>query len=258
MGRLEGHTALITGAAGGLGRALVRGFLCEGARVYLSDVDGAGLESCISELEDEGAAVSGAAADISKPREAQQMVDGAIRALGRISVLVNNAGVSGTRSLWELTEADWDQVLNVNVKGTFFVLQAVARHMAEHGGGSIVNIASVAGRAGRPTLMHYAASKAAVISMTRSAALAVADRGIRVNAIAPGMIDTEMLHRLRTSWNAQPNAPETPEQPAVNKVPLGRVAQPRDLVGTAIYLAGSDSAYVTGQTINVCGGLVLS
>ncbi|MCX6620376.1 MAG: SDR family oxidoreductase [Acidobacteria bacterium] len=172
-----------------------------------------------------------------------------------VNVLVNNAAISETKSIWDITEADWDRMLQVNVKALFLLLQALSRHMASQGGGSIINIASVAGRGGRPMLLHYAASKAAVISITRSAALALAPLNVRVNAIAPGMIDTGMLHGLQQQWKERAGNQSVPTASAI---PIGRVAQPEDLVGTAIFLAGKESAYMTGQTLNVCGGLVLS
>jgi NAD(P)-dependent dehydrogenase (short-subunit alcohol dehydrogenase family) len=139
------------------------------------------------------------------------------------------------------------------------MLQAVAQHMVSSGGGSIINVASVAGRVGRPSLIHYAASKAAVISVTRSCALALAPQGVRVNAIAPGMIDTSMLQSLLDSLKQIPEAASAAGKvPFAGNIPLGRVAQPEDIVGAAIFLASSESGYVTGQTFNVDGGIVLS
>ncbi|MEO6964719.1 MAG: SDR family oxidoreductase, partial [Acidobacteriaceae bacterium] len=171
-------------------------------------------------------------------------------------VLVNNAGVAWAKSFWDLTEEDWDLILGVNVKALFFTLQATARRMMEHGG-TIINIASIAGRLPRPTLMHYAASKAAVISITRSAALALADHNIRVNAVAPGMIDTEMLHSLQSDLQkASPGS--AAGQPGVDIVPLRRIAQPEEIAQAVLYLASDASAYITGQTLNVCGGISMN
>lgn len=259
MGKLDGQVALITGAAGGLGQALAEGFVREGCHLFLSDLESPKLSRVIDHLRSRGATVQGAPADLRSCEQTRAVVERAIKEYGHLDVLVNNAAVSSMRSLWELTEHDWNKVLDVNVKGLFFALQSTARHMAERGGGSIINIASVAGRVGRPTLLHYAASKAAVISITRSAALALAKERVRVNAIAPGMIDTEMLHDLQSAWNEiSPGEDKSANHPSPNKVPLGRVAKPEDIVPTAVYLASRDSEYMTGQTLNVCGGLVMS
>lgn len=259
MGKLEGQVALITGAAGGLGQSLADGFGREGCRLFLSDLDAPRLSRVIDHLRGQGAAVRGVPADLRSCDQTTGLVERVIQEFGHINILVNNAAVSSMRSLWDLTERDWDEVLDVNVKGLFFTLQSAARHMAERGSGSIINIASVAGRVGRPTLLHYAASKAAVISITRSAALALAKQRVRVNAIAPGMIDTEMLHDLQSAWNNMLTAEDkSGHDPSPDKVPLGRVAKPQDIVATAIYLASRDSEYMTGQTLNVCGGLVMS
>jgi NAD(P)-dependent dehydrogenase (short-subunit alcohol dehydrogenase family) len=259
MNRLDRQVVLITGATGGLGRALSEGFAREGCQLFVSDLDKGQVEGLVEELRHQGTEAAGSAFDLRQVDQSRSMVEHAIKAYGRIDILVNNAGVASTKSIWDLTEDDWDSVFDVNVKSLFFVLQSVARHMVNGGGGSIINIASVAGRAGRPMLLHYAASKAAVISITRSAALALANQRVRVNAIAPGMIDTELLHALQSAYEETAgNGNSMLHNPSVDKVPLGRIAQPGDIVGTAIYLASHDSEYTTGQTINVCGGLVMS
>jgi NAD(P)-dependent dehydrogenase (short-subunit alcohol dehydrogenase family) len=255
MGRLDGSTAMITGACGGLGRALCHGFARQGANLFLTDVDQGAVRRLVDELRPLGVEVDGAAADLRDSAAISRLASAASDAFPHVNVLVNNAGISQTRSIWDITEADWDSVLSVNVKGPFLLLQALARHMVSNGGGSIINIASVAGRGGRPMLLTYAASKAAVISITRSAALALAPHKVRVNAIAPGMMDTEMLHALQQEWKERAGNQPVPTPSAI---PIGRVAQPEDLVGTAVFLASEESAYMTGQTLNVCGGLVLS
>jgi len=259
MGKLEGKVALITGAAGGLGQSLAEGFVREGCSLFLSDLESPKLSRVVEHLRSRGATVRGAPADLRSCEQTRAVVERAVHEYGQLDVLVNNAAVSSMRPLMKLTERDWNEVLDVNVKGLFFALQTAARHMAERGGGSIINIASVAGRVGRPTLLHYAASKAAVISITRSAALALAKEQVRVNSIAPGMIDTEMLHDLQSAWNGISAADDKGTiHPSPDKVPLGRVAKPEDIVATAVYLASRDSEYMTGQTLNVCGGLVMS
>jgi NAD(P)-dependent dehydrogenase (short-subunit alcohol dehydrogenase family) len=259
MGRLESKVSLITGAAGGLGRSLVAAFAAEGSNLFLCDINKSGMEQAISEFQSQNGKVSGLACDLSIAEQAQSMVNKALQIYGHIDVLVNNAGVASTKTLWDLSDSDWNEVLGVNVKGLFFVLQATAKSMASNRTGSIINIASVAGRVGRPTLIHYAASKAAVISITRSCALALASYNVRVNAIAPGMIDTSMLKELSSAWARTSETTGLGKQlPPAQTVPLGRVAHPEEIVGTAVYLASGESQYVTGQTFNVCGGIVMS
>ncbi len=256
MGGVNGRVVFITGAAGGLGKVLAHDFAQAGWSLFLTDKNEERLASSIEELGKAGVQVAGAPMDLSTASAAQAISDKAFHAYGRIDSLVNNAGVSRAKSFWDLTEVDWDVVLNVNVKALFFTLQATAKYMLERGG-SIINIASVAGRLPRPNLMHYAASKAAVISITRSAALALASHNIRVNAVAPGMMDTEMLQALRSDLE-KASALSTGGQPNVSMVPLGRIAQPEEIAPTVLYLAGDASAYITGQTVNVCGGISMN
>jgi NAD(P)-dependent dehydrogenase (short-subunit alcohol dehydrogenase family) len=249
--------ALITGAAGGLGRSLAVAFQKSGYDLFLSDKEGSALRGMENTPELASFPVHTFSADMGKRAEVVAMVDRAAETYGHIDVLVNNAAVCTTRSFWELTEEDWDVALAVNVKGVFFALQAAAPHMPR--GSSVINIASVAGRVGRPALLHYAASKAAVISITRSAAAALAEHGIRVNAVAPGMIDTAMLHSLQQSWNgATGDVSPQLEHPTKGASLLQRVAQPAEIAESVLFLAGKGSSYMTGQTMNVCGGIVMS
>lgn len=248
---------MITGAAGGLGQALARQFAAKGSTLVLLDRNESALDALTRELKADGRVATSFAADVSKRKEMQRVMQTCVEAYGRIDVLVNNAGVSRTKPMMDLDESDWDEVFNINVKGLFFALQGACAHMPR--GGSIINIASVAGRVGRPALLHYAASKAAVISITRSAAAGLAPQGIRVNAIAPGMIDTEMLHQLQQSWSAASGAAALPgSQPALSSTLMGRAAQPDEVASTVVFLASEASTYITGQTLNVCGGIVMS
>ena len=256
MSNLKGKVALITGAAGGLGTALAQSFAQEGCELFLTDKNERRLHDVMEELLGKGFLVAGEAMNLTDASAAREITEMAFRTYGRIDVLVNNAGVSQCKPFWELTEVDWDMVFDVNVKALFFVLQATAKHMLQRGG-CIINVASVAGRLPRPTLMHYAASKAAVISITRSAALALADHNIRVNAVAPGMMDTEMLEALCS--DLQKSSPgSTNGHPDVRMVPLGRIAQPQEIASAVVYLASEASTYITGQTLNVCGGICMS
>lgn len=256
MASPSGKVVIVTGAAGGLGSALSRAFAQEGYRLFLTDKHQERLAQVMTELARGGATVIGEAADLVAFPQAAEMIDKAFQAYGQIDTLVNNAGVSCAKSFWDLTEEDWDGVWDVNVKALFHALRTSARHMLDRGG-SIINIASVAGRLPRPALMHYAASKAAVISITRSAALALAPNNIRVNAIAPGMMDTEMFHTLVADLQ-QGTSDATAGQPSLKIIPLGRIAQPEEIAATALFLASDASAYITGQTLNVCGGICMS
>jgi NAD(P)-dependent dehydrogenase (short-subunit alcohol dehydrogenase family) len=252
MHNLQGKVVVITGAAGGLGTALARRFAQEECRLFVTDKQPDRVTQLIGQLTTEGVTVAGLAMDLANGKTGN-IIDRAFGEYGRIDILVNNAGVSRAKPFWDLTEEDWDGVLDVNVKALFFALQTAAKYMLPQGG-SIINIASVAGRLPRPSLLHYAASKAAVISITRSAALALAGR---VNAIAPGMMDTEMFHVLRSDLEVG-SIGSAVGQPNLNIIPLGRIAQPEEIATTAVFLAGDAANYITGQTLNVCGGICMS
>jgi NAD(P)-dependent dehydrogenase (short-subunit alcohol dehydrogenase family) len=256
MNNLQGRVVVITGAAGGLGGALSRGFAREGCRLFLTDKHEGRLTGIMAELAGEGAMVAGEVVDLTNVSQTQEVIESVFKIYGQIDTLVNNAGISRAMPFWDLTEEDWDHVLDVNVKALFFATRAAAKHMLARGG-SIINIASVAGRLPRPTLMHYAASKAAVISITRSSALALASNNIRVNAIAPGMMDTEMFHILRSDLEESSTGSAT-GQPDLSIIPLGRIARPEEIAASAVFLAGDAAVYITGQTLNVCGGICMS
>ncbi|WP_031498264.1 SDR family NAD(P)-dependent oxidoreductase [Bryobacter aggregatus] len=252
MQTLNGKVVIITGGAGGLGRALARDFAAAGSTLALLDKNASSLAEAATQFGQPYHAV----VDMSQPAEIQTAIDAIANKFGRIDILINNAAVCHSKSMWELTEADWDDVLSVNVKGLFFALQAAARQMPS--GGAILNIASVAGRVGRPTLLHYAASKSAVISITRSAAVELASRGIRVNAIAPGMMDTGMLHQLQQTWKAREGEISPSAQPSSASTLFGRPANPSEIAATALFLVSDAASYITGQTLNACGGIVMS
>jgi D-sorbitol dehydrogenase (acceptor) len=257
---LEGVHALLTGAGGGIGLAVVAAFLREGARctaVDLADAPSAGLQA----LQDaHPGALRYLAADVADTAAARAMVDAAERGLGPVGVLFNNAAVFTLAPLLEADEAEYDRVFAVNVKGLFFTMQAVLRRMVAAGvRGSVVNMASQAGRRGEALVAHYCASKAAVISYTQSAALAMAPHGIRVNAIAPGVIDTPMWTQVDALFARYEGLEPGQKKRAVGRaVPLGRMGEPEDVCGAAVFLASDASRYVTAQTLNVDGGNVMS
>ncbi|MCL5986421.1 MAG: glucose 1-dehydrogenase [Actinobacteria bacterium] len=261
MRRFDNKVTMITGAGQGVGKAVAKLFAKDGASLCLVDISLKTVKRLEDDLTKSGIKALAVYADVSKITDANEAVRNAISQFGKIDILINNASVSGAKRILDITEQDWDYVFNVNVKGAFFMLQAVARKMIESGeGGCIVNISSVAGRpGGRQFLLHYAASKAAVISMTQSAALALAKNNIRVNSIAPGTIDTPMWQKVASDLAACEGC-EVEEILKVRPgaIPLGRLAQPDDIAKAVVYLCSDDASYVTGQTLNVCGGLVMS
>jgi NAD(P)-dependent dehydrogenase (short-subunit alcohol dehydrogenase family) len=247
MGRLEGLVALITGSASGMGAAYARGFAAQGATVVVADLDLAGAERVAAELPGKATAVG---VDVAEVASVRVMVDQAVAFGGTLDVLVNNAGIGIAKPLLDYTEADWDRQLAVNAKGPFFALQAAARVMIPAGRGKIVNVASTAAYVSSSTPeVAYDVSKGAVRQLTVSAAAELAPYGINVNGIAPGTVATELTRRVL----------DTPEKRAVAaaKIPLGRVAEPEDLVGTAVFLASSDADYLCGHVVVVDGGWLL-
>lgn len=245
--KLRGHTALVTGASHGIGRAIALAFAEEGADVavnYAHDREAA--EAVVAEIASLGRRTIALQADVSDALEVRRMVEQAEAALGPIDRLVNNAGIVMRATLFDLTPEMWDRVMDVNAKGVFLVSQAVARGMMARQGGVIVNIASMRGVEGSESSMHYAASKAAVIALTKCFARELAPK-VRVNAIAPGYVDT----RIQAELSAE-------KRHAIEQsTPLKRFGLPEDIARTAVYFASDDAAYVTGQTLLVDGGRVI-
>jgi NAD(P)-dependent dehydrogenase (short-subunit alcohol dehydrogenase family) len=258
--RLQDRHALLTGAGGGIGLAVAEAFLAEGARCTVLDLvatPSAGVAALLATHADRLAYVG---ADIAKVESLGAVVDAAAQRYGTVDVLFNNAAIFDMAPLLESDERMYQRLFDVNVKGMFFMMQAVlARLVAAGQPGSIVNLASQAGRRGEALVSHYCASKAAVISYTQSAALAMASRGIRVNAISPGVIDTPMWQHVDALFARHEGLRPGEKKLAVGKaVPLGRMGVPADIVGAAVFLASDEAAYITGQTLNVDGGNVLS
>ena len=251
---------MLTGAAGGIGLAVTTSFLAEGACCTAVDLPAQAdpeLSQLMTQYPQQLAYVP---ADVADTGALSKLLDAAQARFGVVDLLFNNAALFDLAPLLESDERMYQRLFDVNVKGMFFVMQAVLARMVEAGKhGSIINMASQAGRRGEALVAHYCASKAAVISYTQSAALAVASHGIRVNAIAPGVVDTPMWDQVDGLFARYEHRQPGEKKSAVGQaVPLGRMGTPQDIVGAAVFLAGGESAYITGQTLNVDGGNVLS
>jgi len=248
--RLTGKCALVTGAQQGIGLATALALAEDGADVAINWLDDEPAASALArQIASIGRRSHTIQADVSNAADAARMIDETVGALGGLDILVNNAGIFPRSPFLELAEAEWEQVLGVNLKGSFLCAQAAARRMVADGTkGAIVNLSSSSVR-GHPLGVHYAASKTGVIGMTRSMALALAEHGIRVNAIAPGLTDT-----------AQPRYQFTEQQLAEegSRIPLGgHIADPADIARIAVFLASADAAFITGETIHANGGLYM-
>ncbi len=261
MSPLQNRIVLITGAARGIGAASARRLAAGGARVVLADVDGAAVAKLASELN--GVAVQ---ADVTRAGDVVRMADEPYRRWGRLDVLFNNAGVIRVQPMLEVTEAEWDRVMTVNLRAVFFVLQAVARRMKDQPPipgselrGKLIQTASIAGyRGGNHLMTPYSASKAGVISLTRSAAQALAPERITSNCVCPGAVDTAMWEQIDRELAVLHGwAPREAWKRRTVGIPLGRPETPDDVAGVVAFLAGPDSDYMTGQAIKVDGGLVM-
>ncbi|MCE3026532.1 L-iditol 2-dehydrogenase [Salinicola sp. DM10] len=255
--KLDRRTAVVTGGARGIGLAIVSRYLEEGARVAIADIDLAAAEQAAETLAARhGDAVMAVRLDICSSESRTAMIEAVQARLGPIDILVNNAAVFDMAPVLEVSEASYDKQFAVNVKGTFFTLQAVAAHMVERGeGGKIINMASQAGRRGEALVSMYCATKAAVISLTQSCGLDLIKHGINVNGIAPGVVDTPMWDEVDALFARYEGRPLGEKKRLVGEaVPYGRMGRPEDHVGAAVFLASADSDYVVAQTLNVDGG----
>jgi len=231
-------------------------FAREGASVVIGDLKHDAAQRVADEIATTGGKAAAVAVDVRDQEQVQALVDTATREFGALDILVNNAGVGKIIPFLETSEADWDFIFDINCKGLLWCSQAAARQMIRQGrGGKIINLASEAGRRGAPFVLAYAASKACVISMTQSMALALAPHEINVNAIAPGVVDTPFWDQLDAQLAKLNNLPiGEPKRRKAAAIPLGRIEQPEDVTGAAVLLASSDSDYITQQCLNVDGG----
>ncbi|GMG82627.1 L-iditol 2-dehydrogenase [Paralimibaculum aggregatum] len=253
MKRLADRTALITGAARGIGLGFAGAYVREGARVALADIDIAGARSAADGLGDAAIAV---AMDVTDQASIEAAVAETVARLGRIDILINNAALFSAAPIVEIDRDDFRRLVDVNIGGVLFTMQAVARHMiARGGGGRIINMASQAGRRGEPLVAVYCATKAAVISLTQSAGLDLIGHGINVNAIAPGVVDGEHWDGVDAFFARYEGKPPGQKKREVGEgVPYGRMGVAEDLTGMAIFLATSEADYIVSQCFNVDGG----
>ena len=248
MKRLEGKTALITGAARGIGLEIAAAFAAEGASVALADLslqDAASAAAGIASRT--GAKAIGLALDVSKEADCEQAVGETAKAFGKVDILVNNAGITKDNLVLRMKETDFDAVISVNLKGAFLMAKAAARLMLKARAGRIINISSVVGQSGQAGQANYSASKAGLIGLTKSLAREFAPRQVLVNAVAPGFIRTRMTEGLKDEARVKIS----------ELIPLGRMGEPGDVAKAALFLAGDDSSYITGQVLAVNGGLYM-
>lgn len=250
MREFTDKVVLITGAGRGIGRAIAEGFAANGAIIAANDINPINLDETVEMITADGGQAKEYVYDIAKKMPLQAMVNEILDDWGHIDVLVNNAAVEPHTALLDMDEWDWRRTIDVNLSGPFFAIQTVGRVMREQGGGVIVNIGSIAGRAhGLKDRAAYVASKMGLIGLTREAARELAAYNIRVNAICPGIVETEMTRTLRQD--------ESMVRRWLEDIPAGRLGQPQDVVGLALFLCGEAGAYITGQSINIDGGKVM-
>jgi len=247
MGMFEGKVALVTVAARGIGQAIAKKLATEGCDVALCDLKAEWLAETVALIEAAGRKVKCFEADVSQAAAVEAAVDGAVEAFGKVDILINNAGITKDTLMIRMSEQDWDAVISVNLKGTFLFTKAVARPMMKQRSGAIVNVASIIGLIGNAGQCNYAASKAGVIALTKSAAKELAARNVRVNAVAPGFIQTRMTDVL----------PEEVRGKMLDLIPMKRFGQPEDVANVVLFLASDAASYMTGQVLPVCGGMVM-
>ncbi len=246
--RLEGKVALVTGSGRGIGREIALAFAQEGADVVIWDVNAVDAEKTARDIESLGRKTLSGQVDVTNSTQVEESINKILDKFGKIDILVNNAGITRDNLLMRMSEADWDLVIKVNLKGTFNCTKAVTRPMLKARGGKIINIASIIGIMGNAGQANYAASKAGIIALTKTTAKELASRNITANAVAPGFIDTEMTQKLSEETRAK----------MLELVPLARMGLPKDIANVCLFLASSDAGYITGQTIVVDGGMVMS
>lgn len=245
--KLDGKVALVTGGARGIGKAIAQSLHASGAKVALWGRNVEALQCFARELDPSGARAKGYAVDVGDSERVEAAVEEVVKDFGQLDVLVNNAGITEDGLLIRMKDEQWRKVLDTNLTGAFFLLRAAGKRMLKARAGSIINISSVVGLVGNPGQANYCAAKAGLLGLTKSAAKEFGSRGVRVNAVAPGLIETDMTAKLT----------EEQKQALVGGLPLGRIGRPEDVAGAVCFLAGDESAYVTGQVLSVDGGMTM-
>lgn len=241
----DNQVAIVTGAARGIGKAVAVRLASDGAKVIVTDILSTEAADVVEEIVGSGGEAKSIQLDVTKANQVQRMVDETLNEYGRIDILVNNAGIFTAATFPEMTEAQWDEMLAVHLKGTFLCSRAVVTHMLDRGSGCIVNIASTSGISGGTSGAHYAAAKGGIIAFTRSIGKELAARGVRVNAVAPSKIETDMLQGVDTSES---------RQKLIQKIPLGRLGKPSDIADVVAFLASDQASYIVGEVIVASGG----
>lgn len=245
---LSGKVALVTGAGRGIGRAIALKLAERGAIIAVNDVgDAAPANVVVDEVVAKGSRAASFMADVSAAGEVNKLVEAVVSTFGKLHILVNNAGITRDGLVLRMSDADWDGVLNINLRGAFLCTRAVLKYMLKERWGRIVNISSVVGMVGNAGQANYASAKAGLLGLTKSIAKEVASRGITVNAIAPGFIDTEMTRMLR----------ENIRQEVLKEIPVGRFGLPEDVAQAVAFLVSEEAGYITGQVLKVDGGMVM-
>ena len=247
MALLKDKTAVITGASRGIGAEIARKFASEGAKLLISATNGSLLSEVKDEIEKTGVDIEFKIVDVADSSSFSELIKFALETFGAVDILVNNAGINRDKLILAMKDEDWDAVLDVNLKGTFNGIKAVTRPMLKAKGGNIINLTSVVGISGNAGQVNYSASKAGIIGLTKSAARELASRNIRVNAIAPGYIETEMTENLSDDAKGK----------FLQNIPLGKSGSCADVANLALFLASEESNYITGQVINVDGGFLM-
>ncbi len=246
--RLKDKVALITGGARGIGRAIALTFAREGADIVVADVNLEIAQKTALEIESLGRKALALEMDVTSYDLVEAGINKILDKMGKVDILVNNAGITKDNLLLRMSPADWDAVINVNLKGTFNCIKAVSRPMVKQRSGRIISIASIIGLMGNPGQANYAASKAGIIALTKTVAKELASRNINANAVAPGFIQTEMTARL----------PEDLKKKMLEAIPLAKLGTPEDVANVCLFLASDESSYITGQTITIDGGMVMA
>jgi len=248
MCRLDNKVSIVTGSTRGIGKDISLEIARRGAKVVISGRDLARAEEVKGEIENKGGKAIVIPADVSKSEEAQNLINKTLEIWDQIDILVNNAGITKDNLIMRMPETDWDEVINVNLKGTFNCIKSVTRQMMKQRSGRIINITSVVGLMGNPGQSNYAASKAGIVGLTKSIARELSSRNITCNAIAPGYIETEMTKKLDQKI----------KEALKERIPLGRLGQGKDVAKLAAFLASEDASYITGQVFNVDGGMLIA